>query len=82
MEAELARVPLHPVSTLIFVVACWTVSAVTIVQQPRDAGIGVGILLIGVLVYGAWRRSSPPPGPRDGHLSANFDASSITQTLP
>jgi basic amino acid/polyamine antiporter, APA family len=51
-----ARVPGHPVTTLIFVAACWAVSATTIVQQPRDAGIGVGILMVGVLVYVAWRR--------------------------
>ncbi len=49
------RVPGHPVTTLVFVAACWAVSATTIVQYPRNAGIGVAILLIGVVVYQFWR---------------------------
>jgi APA family basic amino acid/polyamine antiporter len=50
------RVPLHPVTTGLFVLACWAISVTTIVQYPRNAGIGVGILLIGVLVYQFWRK--------------------------
>jgi APA family basic amino acid/polyamine antiporter len=48
------RVPLHPVTTAVFVIACWAISATTIVQYPQNAGIGVGILLIGVVVYQFW----------------------------
>ena len=54
------RVPLHPISTGIFVVACWSISITTIVQYPTNAGIGVGILLVGVLVYQFWSRRSRP----------------------
>ena len=50
------RVPLHPVTTGLFVLACWAISATTIVQYPQNAGIGVGILLIGVVVYQFWRK--------------------------
>jgi APA family basic amino acid/polyamine antiporter len=50
------RVPWHPITTAIFVLACWAVSATTIVQYPRNAGIGVGILLAGVAVYQLWRK--------------------------
>lgn len=53
---EGVRVPLHPATTLLFVLACWAISATTIIQYPRNAGIGVGILLIGVLVYQFWNQ--------------------------
>ena len=42
------RVPGHPVTTIVFVAACWAVSAVTVINRPQSAGIGVGILLLGV----------------------------------
>jgi APA family basic amino acid/polyamine antiporter len=50
------RVPLHPVTTGLFVLACWSISVTTIAQYPRNAGIGVAILLIGVVVYQFWRK--------------------------
>jgi basic amino acid/polyamine antiporter, APA family len=50
------RVPLHPVTTGLFVLACWAISISTIVQFPRNAGIGVGILAVGAMVYPLWRR--------------------------
>jgi len=52
----MVRVPWHPITTIVFVLACWAVSATTIVQYPRNAGIGVAILLVGVLVYQLWRK--------------------------
>jgi APA family basic amino acid/polyamine antiporter len=48
--------PGHPVTTAIFVLAFWTLAANTIAQFPRDAGMGVVILLLGVPVYLFWRR--------------------------
>ena len=53
------RVPLHPVTTGLFVLACWSISLTTIVQYPTNAGVGVGILLIGVVVYQFWSRRKP-----------------------
>ena len=50
------RVPGHPITTIVFVLACWAVSAVTIVQRPQSAGIGVGILLLGVSCFQFWRK--------------------------
>ena len=50
------RVPGHPVTTMVFALACWAISASTIVQYPRNAGIGVGILLVGIAVYWLWVR--------------------------
>ena len=52
----MVRVPWHPITTIVFVLACWAVSATTIVQYPRNAGIGVAILLAGVVVYQMWRK--------------------------
>ncbi|MEP6495484.1 MAG: amino acid permease [bacterium] len=52
---DLVRVPWHPFTTIVFVVSCWAVSATTIIQYPKNAGIGVAILLVGVVVYQFWR---------------------------
>jgi APA family basic amino acid/polyamine antiporter len=53
------KMPGHPWTTGIFVLAFWTLAASTIVQFPRDAGMGVVILLLGVPVYLYWRRATP-----------------------
>jgi basic amino acid/polyamine antiporter, APA family len=59
-RVERLRVPGHPVTTMVFVLACWAISASTILQYPRNAGIGVAILLVGAAVYWVWiRRASP-----------------------
>jgi APA family basic amino acid/polyamine antiporter len=55
------RVPWHPITTGVFVLACWAISISTVAQFPRNAGIGVGILAAGALIYPLWRRS-PSPG--------------------
>ena len=49
------RVPGHPITTSIFVLACWAISISTVIQFPRNAGIGFGILAVGALVYPLWR---------------------------
>ncbi|HMA23109.1 MAG: APC family permease [Gemmatimonas sp.] len=54
-EGELVRVPWHPITTLVFVLACWSVSLTTIVQYPANAGIGVAILVLGLGVYQFWK---------------------------
>jgi APA family basic amino acid/polyamine antiporter len=50
------RMPGHPITTAIFVLAFWTLAASTIVQFPKDAGMGVLILMAGVPVYFFWTR--------------------------
>src|SRR5437899_7714439 len=57
---EHLRVPWHPVTTSVFVLACWAISISTVIQFPRNAGIGVGILTLGALIYPLWRRSPSP----------------------
>jgi hypothetical protein len=53
----LVRVPFHPFTTIVFVLACWAVSATTIVQYPKNAGIGVAIPLVGAVVFKFWKKS-------------------------
>lgn len=51
-----ARMPGHPVTTVIFVAAFWSLALSTFVQFPRSAGVGVLIILAGVPVYALWRK--------------------------
>jgi basic amino acid/polyamine antiporter, APA family len=51
---KFVRVPLHPVTTGLFVLACWTLAVSTLVRFPQNAGIGVLILGLGALVYRFW----------------------------
>jgi APA family basic amino acid/polyamine antiporter len=53
-QGDLVRVPLHPFTTWLFVLACWGVAISTLVRFPQNAGIGVAILGIGALVYRFW----------------------------
>src|SRR5215510_4286682 len=50
------RVPGHPVTTIVFVAACWAVSLTTIIDRPKSAGVGLLILLIGAVVFQFWKR--------------------------
>ncbi len=54
------RVPGHPITTILFALACWAISASTIVQYPENAGIGVAILFVGAAVYLLWARKPRP----------------------
>jgi APA family basic amino acid/polyamine antiporter len=53
---EFVRVPWHPITTGVFVLACWTLAISTLVRFPQNAGIGVVILGLGALVYWYWAR--------------------------
>jgi APA family basic amino acid/polyamine antiporter len=57
-DRDIVRVPLHPVTTTLFVLAMWAISLTTIVRYPTNAGIGVAILLLGVIVYRFWRKQN------------------------
>jgi len=59
-DEERVRVPLHPITTVIFVLACWLISLTTVVRYPAHAGVGFGILLVGVAVYFLWARRGAP----------------------
>ena len=56
------RVMGHPWTTMIFAIAFWIVALNTIVHEPKSAGIGVLILLLGVPVYLFWRARGAAKG--------------------
>ena len=49
------RVPGHPWTTLLFIVAQWAIVASTFAHDPLRSCIGLGIALIGLPVYFLWR---------------------------
>ncbi|MGZ5445796.1 MAG: APC family permease [Thermoanaerobaculia bacterium] len=51
------RTPLHPVSTAIFVAACWLVVIGTFVKEPKNSLIGLAILAAGVPFWFGLRRT-------------------------
>lgn len=53
------RVPGYPWTPLLFVVAAVALVGNTVVRQPREAAVGIGILLLGAPVYFIWRRRVP-----------------------
>lgn len=48
----------YPILPFIFVLFCLTLVVVTIIQNPRDAGIGLALILSGIPFYMFWNRSS------------------------
>ena len=50
------RTPAHPVSTAVFVLACWAVVATTIARAPVNSAIGLGIVAAGLVAYLVWRK--------------------------
>jgi APA family basic amino acid/polyamine antiporter len=50
--------PGHPVTTGLFVVACWIVVIATVINNPVNSLIGYAILLAGVPAFLYWRRAS------------------------
>jgi APA family basic amino acid/polyamine antiporter len=52
----ITRVPLHPITTLIFIASCWLVVINTIYRYPSNTLIGVAILLAGIPAYLFWSR--------------------------
>ena len=55
-DPEGYRVPGHPYTTAVFVAACWLVVGNTIYRYPTNTLLGLGILVLGVPVYGWWER--------------------------
>ena len=57
------RMPGHPFTTVLFLVAAWFIVGDTVVKSPHDTGIGIGILLTGLPVYAlfVWRRRAATP---------------------
>jgi APA family basic amino acid/polyamine antiporter len=53
------KTPGHPVTTALFVIACWVIVVATFFQSPADSAIGVAILLAGLPAYWFWKRKMP-----------------------
>jgi APA family basic amino acid/polyamine antiporter len=49
------RVPGHPLTTLLFIAACWMVVINTIYTYPQNTVIGVAIMLAGIPAFFFWR---------------------------
>ena len=52
------RMPLHPITTALFCLVCWSVVANTIYRYPSNTLVGMAILVSGVPVYYIWKRTS------------------------
>jgi basic amino acid/polyamine antiporter, APA family len=50
------RMPGHPITTLLFVAACWLVVINTIYKYPGNSAVGLAIVLGGIPVYFLWAR--------------------------
>jgi basic amino acid/polyamine antiporter, APA family len=50
------RVPWHPFSTAVFVLACWFIVANALWRYPVNSSIGFVILIVGLPVYAVWAR--------------------------
>ena len=50
------RIPLHPWSTLLFLLAAWAIVIDVVLKSPMDASFGIGVLLTGIPVYYAFSR--------------------------
>ena len=52
------RIPGHPVTTLLFILACWLVVINTIIRYPRNTLLGMAILALGVPAYFIFSRTT------------------------
>jgi len=51
-----ARMPGHPITTILFVAACWLVVIATAYKYPANSAVGWTIVLAGIPVYFLWGR--------------------------
>ena len=51
------RVPGHPVTTILFTIACWAVVISTVYAYPLNSVIGLAIMFTGLPVYFLWRKA-------------------------
>jgi APA family basic amino acid/polyamine antiporter len=58
------RTPGHPVTTALFVLACWAIVIATLIKSPVNSAIGFGILAAGLPAYFMWNGFSTRPRTR------------------
>ena len=49
-------IPLYPFAPLLFIVSSLAIVANTLMTNPRDSAIGLGLVLVGLPVYFLWLR--------------------------
>ncbi len=52
------RVPGYPVTPVLFILAAFAIVGNTIVEQPVQSAMGIGIVLLGAPAYWLWRRKA------------------------
>ncbi|MBI4853308.1 MAG: amino acid permease [Acidobacteria bacterium] len=52
---DIYKMPLHPYSTMIFMLTCWIIVLSTIYKYPLNSLIGIGIMLLAIPVYFFWK---------------------------
>jgi APA family basic amino acid/polyamine antiporter len=57
-DAEVFRVPGHPVTTLFFIAACAVITFSLLYKFPLNSAISFGIMLLGVPAYFVWARKA------------------------
>jgi len=45
------RIPLHPWSTLLFLIVAWSIVIDVLLKSPKDMGLGIAVLITGVPVW-------------------------------
>jgi APA family basic amino acid/polyamine antiporter len=55
-DSDVYRIPGHPLTTLLFVAACWIVVINTVYKYPANSAIGLAIMLAGIPIYFLWRK--------------------------
>jgi APA family basic amino acid/polyamine antiporter len=50
------KIPLHPLTTVFFIAACFFVVGNTIYKYPENSFIGLTIMLIGIPIFFLWKR--------------------------
>lgn len=59
-SATVVRLPAHPVATVVYLVASWSVAVAACIADPRDGLAGAAILLSAIPVYYVWTRGKSP----------------------
>ena len=59
------QTPGHPVTTALFIAACWLVVANTLYKYPGNTAVGMAILLAGIPVYFVWGGSQGQRTPQE-----------------
>ena len=54
-DANQYKMPGHPVTTVLFIAACWIVVANTVYKEPGNTWIGLAIVIAGVPAYFFWQ---------------------------